>query len=224
MINSKDKLRRNVFSFCTFLLILIFVLFSYGCAGMRILGEERKILENLAAEYYFLGEGYLSQKNYKKAIECFEFAMRDESLYQQAYYKKGYAAAMAKEWEIAEEVYKELLLQDEKNTNISISLAYIYSQQGKFEQANTLYVTVLQDNPYNKEVKENYIDILISMNNIELASTELESYKELFPDSTKKIDEYQKKIDELSKKDTETTNEENVEIKSEDDLLKEESI
>ena len=50
MINSKDKLRRNVFSFCTFLLILIFVLFSYGCAGMRILGEERKILENLAAE------------------------------------------------------------------------------------------------------------------------------------------------------------------------------
>ena len=150
MINSKDKLRRNVFSFCTFLLILIFVLFSYGCAGMRILGEERKILENLAAEYYFLGEGYLSQKNYKKAIECFEFAMRDESLYQQAYYKKGYAAAMAKEWEIAEEVYKELLLQDEKNTNISISLAYIYSQQGNFAEANALYVAILRDNPFNK--------------------------------------------------------------------------
>lgn len=185
-----------------------------GCAssGLRILGEERKILQNLAGEYYFLGEGYLSQKNYKKAMECFDFAMRDDSLYQQAYYKKGYSAAMAKEWSIAESIYKDLFLQDTKNTNISVSLAYIYSQQGKLEDANNLYIQILQDNPYNKDVKENYIDILISMEKFDEASVEIESYKELFPDSTKKIDEYNK----ILEKNIETKEEISEEINSEE--------
>lgn len=189
-------------------LVIFFVFFSvflYSCSstGLRIPGEERKILENLAAEYYHLAEGYLEQKNYKKAMECYDFAMRDNSIRQQSYYKKGYCAAMAKEWDVAQEIYSDLLLQDSENINLALSLAYIMSQQGKLEEAVDIYKELSDKNPQDQNIAENCISLFIALEQFDKARDELSLFSTNFPDATEKISEFEKQLENATKTDEE---------------------
>ncbi|MBO5137990.1 MAG: tetratricopeptide repeat protein [Spirochaetaceae bacterium] len=177
------KLLKNKVSAIFFITVLVFLFFSCTSSAVSIPSENRRILENLAVEYYNIAEAYLEQKNYKKAMEFYDRAMQESSLYQQAYYKKGYAAALAKDWVVAEEIYRNLVAQDPQNVNIAISLAYVVAQSGKLQEALEMYSALNESNPYNQLLAEDCIVLYIALEQFDQAEVAIEKFKVNFPES-----------------------------------------
>ncbi len=176
---------------------------SAGCSssgGVRIPGENERILKNLASEYYAIAEGNLNLKNYTKAVEYYRLAMRSAEFERIAYYKIGYAYALAKDWVNAESVYRELLAQDPQNVSLAASLAYITAQKGDIDSALVQYEKLTGLQPFDQSLRENYTVLLVAAGRNDDAAKQLELLKTDFPDSTV-IESLEKK---LKPQDTET--------------------
>lgn len=164
--------------------LIVTVTACFSAGSVAVPGEKEQILKNLAAEYYLVAEGYLDNKNYTKAAEYYEYALRDESLYRQAYYKMGYSYALGKQWDRAELIYTDLVAQDPENMSLKESLAYILFQAGKTDEGLEIYESILEQEPYNQTVTENYIVALAAVERFDDAGAALTRAEEYFPDST----------------------------------------
>lgn len=189
----------NKFSAIFFISAVAF-LFSSCASSISIPGEKNRVVENLAAEYYNIADAYLDQKNYKKAMEYYDLAMTDESIYNQAFYKKGYAAALAKDWAVAENIYRELLSQDSKNTNFATALAYIVAQSGNLQEASIMYENLVKENPYDEALAKDNLLIYISLKEVDSAILAMENFKLNFPNS-KEITTLEKELETIIPKD-----------------------
>ncbi len=166
--------------------VLLSLLFFSSCQStFRIPEEERTILENIAAEYYNIAEGYVGVKNYSKAAEYYKLAMRDPEVYQQAYYKLARAYALAQNWEAAQTCYDEMLAKDPDNMNLQLSVAYITAMRGQSDEAIEMFKKLNEENPYVQSVLENYITLLLFVGRAEDAEPLYFSLKQKFPDSSK---------------------------------------
>lgn len=168
------------------LLILAFLsLFLFGCAtnSLRVPGEAKIILKNLAVEYNSIGDGYMGIKNYTKAAEYYEKAMRDKDLYLSVYYKLARAYALGKSYDKAIESYEYLLSLDAENTSLKSSLAYVYAMKGDYDEAIRRYKILMDENPYDQSLIENYTALLINIGRAEDAEPYYFLIKEKFPDS-----------------------------------------
>lgn len=163
---------------------MVTVTACFSAGSVAVPGEKEQILKNLAAEYYLVAEGYLDNKNYTKAAEYYAYALRDESLYRQAYYKMGYSYALGKQWDRAEPIYTDLVAQDPENMSLKESLAYILFQAGKTDEGLAIYESILEQEPYNQTVTENYIVALAAVERFDDAGVALTRAEEYFPDST----------------------------------------
>lgn len=166
-----------------FLLFLIFSFVSCASTGLRIPGEEKIILKNLATEYYTVAEGYLEIKNYTKAAEYYKLAMRNEDLYLTAYYKLARSYALAKNWDEAVKTYNELLERDGDNTLLKTSLAYITAMRGDVDDAIVQYRDLLKENPYDENLLESFVSLLINVGRGEDSEESFFVLKEKFPDN-----------------------------------------
>lgn len=174
-------------------------LFAGGCAasgGMLVPGQQRIILQNLAAEYYTVAEAYAGAQNYAKAAEYYQRAMRDKSLYLTAYYKLGRSYALAKDWDNALPIYDDLLSRDPENAELAASRAYIMAMSGDTDEAFRLYQGLIERNPNEQSFLENYVALLVDSGRGELAEAQFFLLKEQFPDS-KMISSLAPKIAEL---------------------------
>lgn len=191
-----------------FVAVLSILYFSCASSSLTIPGEKKRVLENLASEYYNIAEAYLDLKNYKKAMEYYDLAMLDESIYNQAFYKKGYAAALAKDWTVAEQIYRELLAQDSKNTNFAIAFAYIVAQKGNLQEASVMYGNLVKENPYDETLAKDNFLILVSLEDFEAATLALENFKSTFPTS-KDITLLESSLEKINPKEDQELNTEN---------------
>ena len=164
-------------------LFLIFSLFSCASNELRIPGESKIILKNLATEYYTIADGYLEIKNYTKAAEYYKLAMRNKDLYLTAYYKLARSYALAKDWENADKTYRELLARDGENTMLKTSLAYITAMRGEVDEAILQYRDLIAQNPYDENLLESYVALLINVGRGEDAEESFFVLKEKFPDN-----------------------------------------
>ena len=164
--------------------------------GLTVPGQSRIIIKNLSLEYYNIAEAYVENKNYAKAAEYYKLAMREKTLYMQAYYKMGRSYALAKDWENAYTVYSDLLSRDSSNTDLQLSLIYIKAMKGDVDEALLDYKALFEAYPNNQTVLENYISLLVETGKGELAEAQLKVLKETFPDS-KLISTLTPKIAEL---------------------------
>lgn len=152
--------------------------------GLRVVGEKDRIYSNVLSEYYLIGEAYLENKKYQKAIEYYTKALEHPDLTDSARYKIAYAYGLAENWEKSRAGYEELLEKDPDNSDLTKSLAYIYARQGDLAHASALYRTLVEKNPYDQSIQENFITVLIAGNYLEEAEIVLQKFKTDFPDNT----------------------------------------
>ena len=174
-----------------FLIFLAISSLFSGCAssqilesGIKIPGETKIILKNLAAEYNAIGDGYMGIKNYTKAVEYYKKAMRNKELYLSVSYKLARAYALGKNYDKAIDAYGELLSLDKNNLSLKLSLAYIYAVKGDYDTALAKYKILMEENPYNESILENYITLLITIGRAEDAEKCYFVMKEKFPDNS----------------------------------------
>ena len=151
--------------------------------GLSVPGQNRIILKNLSLEYYNVAEAYAENKNYAKAAEYYKLAMRNEDLYLTAYYKLARSYALAKDWENADKTYNELLELDGENTVLKTSLAYITAMRGEVDDAIVQYRDLLKENPYDENLLESFVSLLINVGRGEDAEESFFVLKEKFPDN-----------------------------------------
>jgi tetratricopeptide (TPR) repeat protein len=164
------------------LLVLVCLVFL-GCKTSLIPGETGRILQNLASEYYAIGQGYADLKKYDKAIEYYKLARRDAEFIKPVDYQLARMYALSSKWDEAEKAFGDLLLLDPDNTDLSASLAYISAQSGKLDEAEVAYKTLVEKNPHNEQLLENYIRVLKAQDKTDEATSQLTAFTEQFPDS-----------------------------------------
>lgn len=168
------------------LLIFAFLSLFSSCAtaSLRVPGEAKIILKNLAVEYNNIGDGYMGIKNYTKAAEYYEKAMRGKDMYLPVYYKLARAYALGKSYDKAIESYEYLLSLDAENTSLKSSLAYVYAMKGDYDEAIRHYKILIDENPYDQNLLENYTALLINIGRAEDAEPLYFLIKSKFPDSS----------------------------------------
>jgi tetratricopeptide (TPR) repeat protein len=156
-----------------------------GCAGV-LPGEDSKILQNLAGEYFAVGGAYANLGQYENALTYYKLAMRDKNFYTAAYYESARMNALLSRWDEAKKMYETLLLKDPNNKDMRVSLAYVIAMSGDLAQAESIYAELLVSNGYDEALHENYIRILTTQQKGTEAVHAFETYIELFPSGTAK--------------------------------------
>jgi tetratricopeptide (TPR) repeat protein len=206
MMPMRTKTPKPFFAFVAFAVICFM-----GCKTSLVPGENNRVLQNLASEYYAIGQGYADLKKYDKAIEYYKLAQRNAEFQKPADYQLARMYALSSKWPEAEKAFGNLLLLDPDNTDLSASLAYISAQSGKLGEAESLYHTLVEKNPSNEQLLENYIRVLKAQDKNEEAESQLAVFTEQFPDS-KSLDSLKKLIPPAS----ETTEAQETEEKEEE--------
>lgn len=164
--------------------LLLLLLSCSATGGLQVPGEAKRIQENLLSEYFLVGDAYLENKKYDKAIEFYTKALEHPDLADSARYKIAYSHALAEQWDKAIPAYQELLEKDQENMELEKSLAYLYARQGNLAHSAATYRKLTEKNPYDQPLLENFILVLISGNYLEEAEVALERLKTDFPDNT----------------------------------------
>jgi tetratricopeptide (TPR) repeat protein len=174
--------------FARFIAFFAFAVISLtGCATSHemelVPGENNRILQNLASEYYKIGQAYADVKKYDKAIEYYKLARRDAAFRKGADYQLARMYALSSKWEDAEKAFRDLLQLDPDNTDLSASLAYVRAQSGKLDEAEAEYKALVEKNPHNEQLLENYIRTLKMNDKADEAASQFAVFTDLFPDS-----------------------------------------
>lgn len=196
----------------------------FSCSStIRVPGESKIVMKNIAVEYANIADGYMDIKKYDKAIEYYKLSLKNKEVYLSSYYKLGRAYALGKHYDEAISIYSELLSADPENTSLKLSMAYIYAVSGKVDDAISSYKELMQNNPYDESILENFITLLLNIERAEDAEEYFYVMKEKFPDNSQisffaqKISELidnfdpDKKVNEASQKTTSEENKEPVE-------------
>ncbi|MBR4004766.1 MAG: tetratricopeptide repeat protein [Treponema sp.] len=159
--------------------------FSCSTVDKIIPGKDEAVDKSVTAEYLKIAEAYEKLKDYPKAIYYYEEAMNSKAgseLGDSVYYNIGRCYALAKDWNHAAEIYKNLLAKDPENTNLKSSLAYISAMKGDLKAAEEQYSSLIEENPTDSSLQKNYISVLLADGKNELAVKQFAVYKERFPD------------------------------------------
>ncbi|MBP5441976.1 MAG: tetratricopeptide repeat protein [Treponema sp.] len=178
---------RNKLTFLLYFTIfaLLFLFFSCSTVDKIIPGKDEAVDKSVTAEYLKIAEAYEKLKDYPKAIYYYEEAMNSKAgseLGDSVYYNIGRCYALAKDWNHAAEIYKNLLAKDPDNTNLKSSLAYISAMKGDLKAAEEQYSSLIEENPTDSSLQKNYISVLLADGKKELAVKQFAVYKERFPD------------------------------------------
>lgn len=76
--------------------------------------------------------------------------------------KMAYAAMLVNQYEVALELYKQVLKAEPKNGYAKFGMAVCYHKMGQYRQAKNLYSEILKTNPANKEeVIGNFLEVVV---------------------------------------------------------------
>lgn len=163
-----------------------FVLCLTSCksANVTFPGTKQFKTDEIFAQYELIGDEYLKNKNYTKAIEYYQKASKDKNNYWSITYKLAKVNALQKNWVEAQELYTKLLERDPENSSLEISLAYITAMSGDSAKAIEEYKNLVEKYPDNESLLINYISVLLTDKKAELAEEKYFVLKQKFPDST----------------------------------------
>lgn len=147
-------------------------------------GEKNVRLQQMYSEYYSIADEYVKLENYTKAIEYYEFAMKDKSIRDAAYYKIGQCYAKNKQYDKAYDVFSDLCKKDPGNKSLKSSLAYLTAMNGDVKRAAEIYRELVSDSPENADILVNYVSVLIALNDYETAKINLEYLEKKYPSTT----------------------------------------
>lgn len=186
MFNTIKNLRVKNF-LLSFLLHILFVCFSYNVSAQNNISNsdlsreiEKSLLfdnettekfdvynneygSNLVAEPTLGNADKEDRKKYtpeEMDIVMVDRVKVDKDLREKE--KLAYNSVLVGQYEIALELYKEILQKEPKNKYVKYSLAVVYQRLYQFKQAKKIYYELLKEDPENKqEVINNIIAIMI---------------------------------------------------------------
>lgn len=123
-------------------------MFLFSCISLP--GEREAERRNLAAEYYDIAMKYVDQKQYEKALSCFEKAkvLADSSDYVKIDYQMARTYALSNKWQEAAGLFESLLQIDPLNSNIKEAYAYTLYKAGEKEKALQIYAELGKTDPF----------------------------------------------------------------------------
>lgn len=200
-----------------FIFIFTIIVFT-SCSSNEIKGN-KDLFDNIAAEYFKIGEEYFKLGNYKKSIEYFSKIKNMENYSTSVKYKLALCYVKNSEWKNAIDTFNELLKYDPENVSLKSSLAYVYAKDMQFEKASNIYEKIIEKNEYDAIALKNYILVQIAAENTEKVDELKELFRERFPldDSINKITEDAEKIIESINKKKEEDSKKSADNKNPDE-------
>ena len=188
------KLKR-LFLDSIFLLSFVMII---SCSSTKfsvpIPGQNEAVITNIYIEYLNIADIYFGLEKFDKAETYYKAAMGNKDIYWSAYYKLAKCYVYQSKWGDAQSTYETILKRDPDNSSIKSSMAYIYAMSGNTQKSIEIYKELIEAEPDQQELLENYICVLLTdENNKEEAQEAYETLKERFPES-KKIEEFDKQF------------------------------
>jgi RND family efflux transporter MFP subunit len=100
-----------------------------------------------AALYNNLGNAYIKDKQYDRAIEAYQEALKVDPEFAEGYYNLGGVYAQQKKYDLAIEHYKKAIDYRGNFREAYYKLAEVYDKQGNHKDAIQTYKSVLQSSP-----------------------------------------------------------------------------
>jgi len=116
--------------------------------------------EELAQEYYNLGNAFYEIRSYERAIGYYTLAISHYPGLLNAHYNLSLALIKQGRGDKAEQTLVELLQDDPDNTSVLKILSYAYYEQGKTDQALQTIERILEITPEDSETLYNKATIL----------------------------------------------------------------
>lgn len=129
-------------------MILLLPMLLAGCAGSSR-------IDNVAAEYYNLGNSYFNQEKYSQAVTYYVKALKIDAELLRARFNLSLALIHLNRAAEAEILLQKLLDEDPANLSVLEILAYNYHIQGKAEEAIELLENVLEKSPESVSARYN---------------------------------------------------------------------
>ena len=89
-----------------------------------------------------------------------------------------------------------MLSLDKDNLSLKLSLAYVYAVKGDTDTAIAKYKILMDENPYNEPILENYITLLLNVGRAEDAEKYYFIMNEKFPDNSQ-LSSFAQKLSDL---------------------------
>lgn len=161
-------------------LAIILVGLLCSCKTPLVPGITEIRINNIYAEYFSLGEAYLKIGNYEKAAEFFEKAAGSKEHRVGALYNAARCYAFAEKWDESFKIYDMLQKADPENRILRENRAYILFRKGEIKKSKELYSSMVAENPDDKKLLQNYINVLAEMKDFTESEGQIEVYKSRF--------------------------------------------
>ena len=132
--------------------------------------------EDLAAEYYNLGNGFYALKKYDRAIRYYELALDRSPDVEQARWNLALAYYQSGRYDAAQEILASWLVRDPESIEARELLALVYRGQGKPVEALATLEEVLGRAPESTRALNNRAVILRELGRLSEASETLRRY------------------------------------------------
>ena len=131
-----------------FILLFTVVLIFWGCVST--IGREE-----LAREYYNLGNAYFEIGKFQKAISYYRKAFGYDNTLKSSSYNLALAYIKTGELQKAIDILKNLLEEDPENLKVLEALSYAYHLNGDDESSITVLDQILRLSPENTDALNN---------------------------------------------------------------------
>jgi hypothetical protein len=134
----------------------------------RIRQLEALVLDNPAAgNYEELGDLYLEERNFARARECYDKAIKSRADLPDAFYRRGIAKMQLGDFAAALPDFEHVVSRDRKydSNRAAGLLAHVYANTGQPDKANALFEDVTQRSTLS-ETYYNYASFLSSQGRI----------------------------------------------------------
>jgi tetratricopeptide (TPR) repeat protein len=138
--------------------------------------------EDVAREYYNLGNAYYTAKDYKKANQFYERAIDLDPTFVKAKYNYVESLLKDNQFTKAASIIENLLSDDKDNTELLSLLGYVYHVQNKEENALAAFDRILSKSPDNAYALYNSGIILWKLGKKDEAQGRFEAALKLNPD------------------------------------------
>ncbi len=150
------------------ILVLALVLFWYSHALIQ--APKTPLADpHTFSNLFNQGTQFFKNKEYEKAINLFEEALKIENNHAQPYFNIGLCYALLQNPDKAKEYYRKAIKQNPKYTKAMLHLAGLLKKAGEKNESMSYYQLAVEQEPLSFEAQREYARLLHEQNNFEEA-------------------------------------------------------
>lgn len=143
-----------------------------------------------ANEHYIKGMNAFDHKKYNEAIEAFTLALKADSTFKEAFFKRGVCYELMEDYKKAIIDFTSIIIIDKKNTQAYYNRGLAYRELGKFNKAIFDFSSAIKFNPTHKYAYYNRALAKLSLEDYEGACIDLSKSADLGIERAAKIYKY----------------------------------